>query len=388
MFYNLPLEIKILIIEKSPIDLGKLLLVDREIYNYYISEQGQKWYNRISVTYVDTDKQKGMLRFNTFKDGEWQHYSKGNLVTSVIYNFGKMHGPQYTYYRKDLIKSITLYVNDIKHGEFISFHKNKNIMCKCTFFEGAIHGENIQYFKNNTIKSVENYVHGKLHGECRYKTPTQCFTCVYIYNNNVLVSNTEYAGELISRITTHNGKEMNVQSFTDGKLHTKFKRINGKLDGEYIQYHEKDIPYIEKIYDMGNVLSIKEYYKTAILRCETYYGEIGQKRTYYESGHIRCISNYQNTVLHGPYIEYYDNEQVKEEGSYIKGRKDGKWNYFFEDGKRDATKIYIENKMVEFLIYDNGEPYQRVWYRNDGSIIRFENHFDDIKFVTQRKFYY
>lgn len=60
-FENLPLELKLRIIELSPWDLIRLTIVDKKISAYYESEAGQNWFNRISnPQYHNTHDEEGI----------------------------------------------------------------------------------------------------------------------------------------------------------------------------------------------------------------------------------------------------------------------------------------------------------------------------------------
>ena len=43
---------------------------------------------------------------------------------------------------------------------------------------------------------------------------------------------------------------------------------------------------------------------------------------------------------------YYDNGQVKQEGSYVDGKLDGKWVSYNEDGTKKASGFYKEGAKV------------------------------------------
>lgn len=311
IFTDLPLEIKLLIIEKDPPDLGKLLLVDKEIYNFYISEHGRNWYKRISYTYIDTPLEKGILRFNTFKDGNWQYYDAGNLRKSNMYRFGKLHGIASTFYKRNhTIKNVRVskkkYINGIKHGECIFYHLTGNIKRRCTFVNGKLDGKFEEYYPNNTLKILENYIDGKLHGECKYKNLEDEMRIAF-YDNGILIREENYINKKILTITTYNDKESNTQRF-----HT--------------------------------------------------------------SGKLKSVNNYLESVPHGIVINYYECGSIKNKGFYINGKRNGSLEFFSSGGKLEVIKKYIDDRMTESLLFDNGKLSQRIWYKENGWYDRIEHY--------------
>ena len=49
-------------------------------------------------------------------------------------------------------------------------------------------------------------------------------------------------------------------------------------------------------------------------------------------------------VKHGYYKRYWDEEQIKSEGNYTNGYKDGKWIEYFRDGDIKVKGNYKEGE--------------------------------------------
>ena len=49
------------------------------------------------------------------------------------------------------------------------------------------------------------------------------------------------------------------------------------------------------------------------------------------TGKTQC--SFKNGLMDGNYVEYYDNGSMEKKGRFIKGKKDGIWHYYNENGK-------------------------------------------------------
>jgi len=69
--------------------------------------------------------------------------------------------------------------------------------------------------------------------------------------------------------------------------------------------------------------------------------------TFRVQGNIRRISHYDENLLPtGRWVEYYNDNSVKVEGEYKNGKKNGKWKYYDDSGRRTLTESYLEDGSV------------------------------------------
>ncbi len=68
---------------------------------------------------------------------------------------------------------------------------------------------------------------------------------------------------------------------------------------------------------------------------------------YYGNGMKQSESTYQNGVLHGRTASFYTNGQVRYIGYFLRCQKDGKWEYYTEDGKFEKSEIYLKGKLTK-----------------------------------------
>lgn len=145
---ELPLELKVQIIEYDPQIIKSLLLVDSSIYNYYKSDDCKRWLRRIASTNIDTYFERGTLLADNIKDGEWDYYKKrcGGRDLSKIekYNFGHLY--EIITWPIGSIKIVTPMINGLKNGVMIRYNRYLKYICETTtFVDGKKVGEYKRY---------------------------------------------------------------------------------------------------------------------------------------------------------------------------------------------------------------------------------------------------
>jgi len=69
----------------------------------------------------------------------------------------------------------------------------------------------------------------------------------------------------------------------------------------------------------------------------------------------------------GPHVEHYDNGQVKVEGQYRKGERDGLWTAYYPSGLKWSAETYLVGKRngPSTSYFENGFMRYHGNYRND-----------------------
>ncbi|HTA27745.1 MAG TPA: hypothetical protein VK809_08150 [Bacteroidia bacterium] len=66
----------------------------------------------------------------------------------------------------------------------------------------------------------------------------------------------------------------------------------------------------------------------------------GECQSFYENGKLWSDDFFTAGVLDGPTASYYENGQKRYEGSYVKGKPTGTWNFYDNTGKLVRTANY------------------------------------------------
>ena len=115
------------------------------------------------------------------------------------------------------------------------------------------------------------------------------------------------------------------------------KLVNKLYEGEWKYYHF-DSPELMTVefYKQGKLEGVRKvYYREGAIAEETTYKngvKEGGYKKYAENGIVMEEGVYKNDVLDGPYITRGPDNVVTSKGNFVKGKKEGKWE-FFENGK-------------------------------------------------------
>jgi S1-C subfamily serine protease/antitoxin component YwqK of YwqJK toxin-antitoxin module len=102
------------------------------------------------------------------------------------------------------------------------------------------------------------------------------------------------------------------------------------------------------------------FYETGEKHIEYNYvnGEIeGLHKTYYKSGKIEVVKNYDKGVLEGDYNSFYESGAKFIHFKYLNGKNEGDWIAYHENGRTKQTKFYKNNEINGLLktFYPNGK---------------------------------
>lgn len=112
--------------------------------------------------------------------------------------------------------------------------------------------------------------------------------------------------------------------------------------------NKKEVEFVNKSCDTINFVNV---------RCTTYF----------DTEKVKTIENYENGILNGKFIEYYEDGSLKIEGNYFKGEKDGYFEYYRPNG-------YI-NKMEEYCYS----------YRENKTILNAYANWDEVGNIIKEK---
>lgn len=80
--------------------------------------------------------------------------------------------------------------------------------------------------------------------------------------------------------------------------------------------------------------------------------KVGSWIAYHLNGNPKRVSHYVWDKLNGSYLEYWDNNQLKEKTTYVNGSYRGERNIFYKDGTPALKELYDEKGLVSGAYFD------------------------------------
>ena len=179
--------------------------------------------------------------------------------------------------------------------------------------------------------------------------------------------------------------------FSDGEF--TFELKNGVVDNISKKIEKKPNIFVNKAFDKdGNLLKIaslakldeetflyREFNKDLNLVIETYaIGEKSIQKAYYSNKKLAYtregkLDEDYNLFTNGKYTEYYKNGQMKVQGSYKEGKRDGEFKAFLKNGKSAGSVFYKDGKIIKSTLVkamkDNASfsPVTDIYYKLEDS---------------------
>jgi antitoxin component YwqK of YwqJK toxin-antitoxin module len=245
-------------------------------------------------------------------DGMYQeYYTNGQLKREGMLKEGEETGVWKWYDKEGKLSQEAVFEN----GLFDGVKKEYDI-------DGKLYAEKV--FDKDWLISYKYFdKEGKVIAEGGHNKKE--FDLKIYYPNGVLSSEGKYV--------YGKGKQETWKEYDEyGNLDSEYALIDGKIEGEAIQYH----PWGEK----KKIL----HYSNGVL--DGYYAD------YYDFGQLYSQGYYKEGELNGPYEEYYPDGQLKTRGYYHKGKIIGTYEEYAVNGKLDHTEEYENGVIVGGTYYD------------------------------------
>ena len=210
------------------------------------------------------------------------------------------------------------------------------------------------------------------------------------YQTRSVVKNKKEEIKTNIKITKH------IKKFHEnGQLYIDVNYIDDKLDGKYMEYDINGQLLVEKKYSMGNILhetiyngdmrkEISYYYYDGIfnvpLREKNYKNNLlnGPSIVYDKKGKFLTYIEYKDDKEHGVYKEYC-NGKLSIDCNYKNGKKEGKYNFYWDNGNLSIDCNYADDKIEgEYKsYYYNGQPEKICNYVDDKIEGKYKSYYDN-----------
>lgn len=286
---------------------------------------------------------------------EW--HENGNLKKESFYIKGVQEGEVKEYHENGYLLARYSVINEKKEGVYERYHENGEV-------------DVLGYYANNEKegKWAEKYPNGNLKFEEVYKSDKRIDqTWTSYHENGEKKEEGEYQKARKNgpwKAWHENGQQKSGWEFRDGVITGKNIEFyangnvkwegyyretltgsrRGKKDGEWIDYHENGQKLRKKTYVNG--------YPEGVV--EEWYAS-GNKK--FRSSFIAPGLKTKDSMLNGPTTEWFENGQVKSQGDYWKGVRDGEWKEFSEEGQIVLEAFYDRSKFAGDVTkyYSTGE---------------------------------
>ncbi len=374
---------------------------------------------------------EGLYDIDGGKEGEWKYYSSNHVLENIEnYKEGEINGEAKSFYNSGILYAVTNYEDGLKEGYAVTYYQNEQMRSQGYYKKDEKEGEWRYYYKDGTLQSIEYYNSGKLYGYVEY----------YAVDGKLVEENLYYNDELLEEFFFDEDKKIVEQikldidsseytitnRYRNGNISVQFKVVkeyrhgkyisnyfsgkryaegdyfHGKLNGEWVWYHENGKVKTKGKYIHGNkVGEWVDYFENGkVEKKQTYEAglKVGKELTYNEKGILTQSRDFLSDQLHGEVQFYSEDGQLQVVRHYQFDRLIG-YSYLGKDGKR-IEMIPIENETAKIVGYfkngkvgrefemKNGDfvgPYKE--YYSTGQLFEMQHYLNDERHGEHKIFY-
>ncbi len=298
-------------------------------------------------------------------------YKKGFIVDRLRINrkdsYGKKQGHWYTFYESGNLRTEITFKNDLKNGYFKEYNENGDLLKISKYVDDVIQpeAEEIQklevqneYYPDGKIKISAMFRNGVPEGLKREYKADGNIEKAYLYKNGVIT------GEgIVKEDGNRSGHWKDF--YPDGSLKAEGNYDNGKQIGDWKYYHANGkIEQIGKFTKQGKPEgSWKWYFENGkLLKEENYHGGLkdGLSIEYDETGKVIEEGEFVEGNEEGLWFEFTGDSFIK--GSYRDGLRNGMWYniYLDSDSIKTDSLCYFKGNFIE----DNPDGKHTYYWEN------------------------
>jgi antitoxin component YwqK of YwqJK toxin-antitoxin module len=301
-------------------------------------------------------------------------YKRGFVVDRVRINRrdgnGKKQGRWCIFYDQGNLKSEVTYRDDLKNGYLKEYSENGDLLKISKYIDDVVQteAEEIQkleiqneYYPDGKVKTSAMFRNGIAEGIKREYSAEGKIEKAFLYKSGVIV------GEGI--VKEDGNRDGHWKDFyPDGSLKAEGNYDNGKQIGEWRYYHSNGkTEQTGKFNKQGKFDGTwKWYYDSGqLLREESYRQGLrdGLSTEYEETGKVITEGEFVDGNEDGPWFELIGDSYIR--GTYRDGLRNGLWYNFYLDRNGDKTDslCYFKGSFIE----DNPDG-KHIWYWENGKV--------------------
>ena len=255
---------------------------------------------------------------------------------------------------------------------YVMSYPNKVIISN--YLNGELDGEYFEYEEDINVGKGKlllkaNYQNGELAGEWEligyYKREKGNY---FINEKNISVKDGEWLiysdGVLKEKSIYDKGEKLKYFNYKNGKIDYEVDFENGST----INYYENGKIKAEKL-EKFNVYHAINYYENGNLKSDeysNYVSGVGYYKSFFENGQLKVSNTNED------YIEYYENGQLMEKGSFSPNDfqskvKTGIWESFYENGQlKEKNQFDFRGINIGWgeSYFENGLLKEKIFYSN------------------------
>jgi antitoxin component YwqK of YwqJK toxin-antitoxin module len=230
---------------KETIEYKSGKICTRKIYIDGLLAKDEGWYDNQR----NSKQFEKNCKYGLFHGRNFQANIFGQVTFDLNYKNGFKEGKQQYIESGNILKNN--YKNGLKNGEELIFDLDSKLLLKNNYIDDKKEGIQCEYYTNKKIRIEHNYINGKKEGEQINYNGNGYIHEKYMYQNGNKVSRTLYKyfdessrskNNEISFIYNYNsnddyhGKQYEFHRNSSGKVRIELNYINGKKEGEQLEY--------------------------------------------------------------------------------------------------------------------------------------------------------
>ncbi|MEM7161347.1 MAG: hypothetical protein AAF487_02800 [Bacteroidota bacterium] len=304
-----------------------------------------------------------------------KHKISGELITALVGNISSdaievLHGPHKEWHENGKLKKESIYDRGVQEGEVKEYHENGYLMARYSVVRERKEGNYERYFENGETEVFGYYERNEKEGKWKevYQNGQLKFEEIYKSDKRINQKWSSYHpnGELMEeglyvnarkngpwKAWHDNGQQKSGMEYREGMIVGKNVEFYANGNKKWEGYYKENVVGSRRGKRDGIWMDFHE--NGQMMRKQTFvngYPE-GKVEEWYASGNKKFRSSYvsnplktKDSMLSGASTEWYDNGQIKSEGVYWKGVRDGEWKEYTEEGQVTLEAFYDRSKFA------------------------------------------